>query len=47
MVYHALVKDTHIIATKWAQPEEQESDCGAERRRQIKFFKPVNLPVAE
>lgn len=40
MQYHQRVKDTNIVATQWIQLTE--SDC--QWRREIKFFKPVNLP---
>ena len=37
--YHGMVGDTNVLATRW---EKGEGEC--EFRRQIKFFKPVNLP---
>ena len=37
--YHGIVGDTNVVATRW---ELGEGEC--EFRRQIKFFKPVNLP---
>jgi hypothetical protein len=41
MKYHELVKDSNIVATTWTQKEDQPQ---GEWRRELKFFKPVNLP---
>ena len=37
--YHGLAGDTNVVATRWERCEGE-----TELRRQIKFFKPVNLP---
>ncbi len=37
--YHEAVKDTNLVATPWSELSSSLGHC-----REIKFFKPVNLP---
>ena len=41
--YHEIVKDMNLMLTPWSPRHEDQGSC-SKSTRQLKFFKPVNLP---